>query len=195
MPASEAGGRLIIQPSHSPPHPQKITVAELGQRRMELAWHPDVTLFPIVGQAVAAYQTEEIVAQVECVCLFVGGGRSSHQQPEWSGAVCVSCCPVGLALGVCGGVVESSSRGFVFCGGVVSSRRSGGKRRVVVVPCAGGLRGLQLPNPRQPKRDQHKLRRRRQAAYDFGVRPQELALRRQEVAALEEEAANAGRLR
>lgn len=40
-----------------------------------------------------------------------------------------------------------------------------------------------------PKMDMH------QAAYDFGVRPQELLLLRREVAALEEEAATAGSLR
>lgn len=43
----------------------QVTVAQLGQRRTELAWHPDVTLFPMVGQAVAAYQMEEIAAQVK----------------------------------------------------------------------------------------------------------------------------------
>lgn len=41
-----------------------MTVAQLGQRRVETAWHPDVTLFPMVGQAAAAYQMEEIAAQV-----------------------------------------------------------------------------------------------------------------------------------
>ncbi len=41
-----------------------MTVAQLGQRRVELAWHPGVTLFPMVGQAAAAYQMEEIAAQV-----------------------------------------------------------------------------------------------------------------------------------
>ena len=29
-----------------------------------MAWHPDVTLFPGLGQAVAAYQMEEVAAQV-----------------------------------------------------------------------------------------------------------------------------------
>ena len=44
---------------------------------MEVAWHPDVTLFPMVGQAAVAYQMEEIVAQVRgflcvCVCVLFG---------------------------------------------------------------------------------------------------------------------------
>ena len=45
----------------------QVTVAQLGQRRVETAWHPDVTLFPMVGQAAAAYQMEEIAAQVKLV--------------------------------------------------------------------------------------------------------------------------------
>ena len=54
-----------------------MTVAQLGQRRVEVAWHPDVTLFPMVGQAAVAYQMEEIVAQVRgflcvCVCVLFG---------------------------------------------------------------------------------------------------------------------------
>jgi hypothetical protein len=63
---------------------KQVTVAQLGQRRVELAWHPDVTLFPMVAQSVAAYQMEEIAAQVKiggrifvyvCACLFGGRGR------------------------------------------------------------------------------------------------------------------------
>lgn len=50
--------------SHTFTHPKQITVADLGQRRVELAWHPDVTLFPMVGQSVVAYQMDEIAAQV-----------------------------------------------------------------------------------------------------------------------------------
>ncbi|TFJ84921.1 hypothetical protein NSK_003952 [Nannochloropsis salina CCMP1776] len=42
-----------------------VTVAELGQRRVELAWYPDVTLFPMLGQAVVTYQLEEIAAQAQ----------------------------------------------------------------------------------------------------------------------------------
>lgn len=42
-----------------------LSVAELGQRRAEVAWHPDVTLFAGLGQAQVAYQVEEVVAQAE----------------------------------------------------------------------------------------------------------------------------------
>lgn len=42
-----------------------ISVAALGQRRLEVGWHPDVTLFPALGQAVATYQLEELAAQAE----------------------------------------------------------------------------------------------------------------------------------
>lgn len=44
---------------------EDVSVAALGQRRVELAWHPDVTLFPMLGQAVVKYQLDEIAAQAQ----------------------------------------------------------------------------------------------------------------------------------
>lgn len=44
---------------------EDVSVADLGQRRVELAWHPDVTLFPKLGQAVVKYQLDEIAGQAQ----------------------------------------------------------------------------------------------------------------------------------